>query len=245
MILYIKIAGVKIRINSIYRTILTQCEGYTITECNPEISVSISEEDLVYEEKKNNVLSGTNESEMCKILPCYLETLAIHRKIVEKLIPLHTFLIHGSLIGYNHSAVLLTAASGVGKTTATKKLLEQYPEAFVINGDKPLLRIDNKNQKCIAFGTPWCGKEKMNRNTSAPLRKIVILKRGEKEELKRISSSEAFPILFQQTYRSNDTEKLKLTLQFLSDVVKNVELWQYTMKYYDDLKNLVVAPVLE
>ena len=46
----------------------------------------------------------------------------------------------------------------------------------VINGDKPLLAL--RQGKLIAYGTPWCGKEGWQTNTSAQLDAVVFLEQA-------------------------------------------------------------------
>ena len=87
-------------------------------------------------------------------------------------------------------------------------------DAYVVNGDKPLIQITGT--QAIACGTPWCGKEKMNTNIMVPLKAIVLMERGESNEIKEISYSEAFTTLLQQTYRPNDAGKMRKTLFLLS-----------------------------
>ena len=48
--------------------------------------------------------------------------------------------------------------------------------AFIINGDKPIVR--KTDEGIFVFGTPWCGKEGFNENIRVKLKSICILERA-------------------------------------------------------------------
>ena len=49
------------------------------------------------------------------------------------------------------------------------------------------------------YGTPWCGKEALHQNRSAPLRAICFLFQGEENALQPLTPAEALPLLLSQT----------------------------------------------
>ena len=157
-----------------------------------------------------------------------LEYFSILRKIAEAMPSYDTFLMHGSVIETNGFAYMITAPSGTGKTTRTKIWLEEIPNSRVINGDKPLLRVED--HQVYACGTPWCGKEGWNTNTEAPLRAIFLLERieeGKEAELTELTFSQAFPTLLQQTYRSRDPEAMVKTLHLLKTLDGGVKIYRF------------------
>lgn len=69
----------------------------------------------------------------------YLETLAVYRKIVTRLVFSDILLIHGSAIAVDGKAYLFTAPSGTGKSTHTRMCREYFKDrAVMVNDDKPL-----------------------------------------------------------------------------------------------------------
>ena len=107
----------------------------------------------------------------------YLESLAIYRKIAEKVIEYNGFLLHGVVVEVNKCGIAFLARSGVGKSTHVmlwKELLKN--KLTIINGDKPLVRIIDG--KIFAYGTAWAGKEKLHKNTKTELRKTDIFTEG-------------------------------------------------------------------
>ena len=50
---------------------------------------------------------------------------------------------HGAVIRYKGKAYLFTAPSGTGKTTHIRQWLKKAEGTFVVNGDKPLIKVEN------------------------------------------------------------------------------------------------------
>lgn len=213
----ITIAGHIIGIYTLYEEVFDLCKDF-IVDSPSEMKICIDENDILLERYES-------EKEHGSLSPSYLETLAVYRKISEKLLSYNTFLMHGAIIAIDNVAYMFTADSGVGKTTHVKKWLEQIENIFVVNGDKPLIRITDT--QAIACGTPWCGKEKMGTNAMVPLKAIVLMERGEDNVIREISFGEAFTFLLQQTYRPADAEKMKKTLTLLMQLKRKVRFYRF------------------
>ena len=155
----------------------------------------------------------------------YLETLAVYRKISEAVLDFDTFLMHGSVVAYKDAAYMFTAASGTGKTTHIRKWLDNLKDAYVVNGDKPLIRINA--QGAIACGTPWCGKEKLGRNCMVPLKTIVFMERRENNEIEEIAFEMALPFLLRQTYMPRNADLVKKTLGLLAQLKGKVRFYKF------------------
>ncbi len=131
------------------------------------------------------------------ILPWQAESAGICRRLAERLLPLGGYLFHAAVIELDGVGYAFTAKSGVGKTTHIAMWMKKYGAAAV-NGDKPFLRV--KNGRVYAYGTPWCGKENWQRNTSVPLGGLCFLARGEENRILRLSPADALPLLLPQLY---------------------------------------------
>lgn len=156
----------------------------------------------------------------------YYEFFAIQRQIANALVDYNTILIHGAVIAVKDNAFLFTAPSGIGKTTHIRKWLANIPEAFVVNGDKSFIKVDEE-KNVWAFGAPWAGKENMYTNTMVPLKSIILMERSENNQIKRIAFSEAIFFLLQQTYRPKDENKLRKTIKLLQRLNDQVSLWGF------------------
>ena len=115
------------------------------------------------------------------------------------------------------------APSGTGKTTHILNWKKLYPETIIINGDKPLINTETY----IVYGTPWCGKEGYNTNTSASLSGIIAIERGEENHIESITFQEMLPVLLQQTYIPKKRE-LALRAYSLIGCFKEIPCYKLT-----------------
>ena len=217
------LAGVVIGVETIFSETYSLCKDY-LCEGDAAFSVKTNKADIDFEREKSKA-----EAKLMGVAPkdfsdSYLETLAVYRKIVTKLVSFNAFLMHGSAVAVDNSAYLFTAPSGTGKTTHTNFWLHNIEGAYIVNGDKPLIKVEENSVK--VFGTPWSGKEGMNKNTAVPLKAICLLKRGKENSIKEISYLEAYPTLLNQIYRPQEEESLKLTLNLLNEAAKNIRFYE-------------------
>jgi hypothetical protein len=71
------------------------------------------------------------------------------------------------------------------------------------------------------MGTPWSGKNDLNRNESIPLKAVAFLEQGTENTIKRLSTAEALPLLFEQTLRpAKDVDNLTFLLDRLLKEVR-------------------------
>ncbi len=88
---------------------------------------------------------------------------------------------HSSSIAVNGSGICFSAASGTGKSTHTALWLEKYPDAVMVNDDKPV--IMREDGRILLCGTPWAGTTGINTNVIVPLKAVVCIKRGEENKI--------------------------------------------------------------
>lgn len=158
-----------------------------------DFKIEISEEDVDREQK--NAVDSQQEMRYSR---GYLERLAILRKLAAVVLERGGFLLHGVVLEYEGKGYIFTAKSGVGKTTHARLWKEYFGEenVHIINGDKPLIR--EKDGKFYAYGTPWCGKEGYNINTSTEICNLCFVTRGESNSIVKISEEEALARLMAQ-----------------------------------------------
>ena len=217
------LAGVPLRICSQYEEVQHLCSDYC-TDLAPELVIEtldgeIEEEGRLSDQQRE--LEGLPPFHFP--LP-YLETLSIYRKIATSLLSRGILLMHGSVVAVEGVGYMFTALSGTGKSTHVRLWRELFgPRAVMINDDKPLLRI-TANQ-VLVYGTPWDGKHHLSTNTNVPLRAIVLLERGAENEIHPLSVQEAFPVLLQQSFRTEDPVQTLQVLQLLSLLARQVSLY--------------------
>lgn len=205
------LAELNIAIENKYDYIKAMCRDY-ITDHKADFCVSVSDEEIQAEDKGTGFDKG------------YLESLAIYRKIAEKVIEYNGFLLHGVVAEVKQCGVAFLARSGVGKSTHArlwKELLKN--EMTIINGDKPLIRIIDG--KIFAYGTAWAGKENIHTNTKTELKKICFIERAAENTCVRLEKNVVFKKLISQIYMPKSTDLLLKTLEFVKEVIENAEFY--------------------
>ena len=220
----IQIAGCVAEVNAMFDSTERFCAAFRC-EISADFGVTISPEDIAFEREKSareNVLEGLPERQYPDF---YLETIAVQRKIAEKLFDYDVLLFHGSVVAVDGLAYLFTAKSGTGKSTHTRLWREVFGNRVtVINDDKPFLQI--KNGQAIACGSPWNGKHGLGENVQVPLRAICILERGDKNRIEEIKASEAVFMLLQQSNRPLDRGKMPRYLDLMDQLSRAVRFYR-------------------
>ena len=181
----IKIAELAIGIDNRYPYLARFCADY-LTDEPPLFTVHATDGALEEEARASEVAYPRG----------YLESIVVYREIAKRLPEYSAFVFHGVALGVDGGAYLFTARSGVGKTTHTSLWLSEFPDAHILNGDKPVLRfIDGV---CYACGTPWQGKEGYGRNEMLPLRGVAFVHRAPQNQARKTNGTAAvFPFLTQ------------------------------------------------
>lgn len=218
-----RIADIVVRIVSIHQEVHTICKGYESSD-DVELTVEVLQSDIDFERNKSLEEDRLEGRTSYNYSDSYLETLAVYRKIAVYISFHNSCLFHGALIELNGEGYLFTALSGTGKTTHVRNWLKMYPSARIINGDKPILRL--RDNTIIGYGTPWCGKEGYQVNSSVPLKAVILLERGKSNSICRINAGEAISFLLDQCYRSNDSMGVKRALDMCAKITESVELYR-------------------
>ena len=192
------------------------CKDYEIEDCaDTAFKIEVSQEEITRE--------GMNSEE--KFNDMYLESLALYRKLCEKMLDYDNFLFHCSAVEVDGKAYLFAASSGTGKSTHTRLWREYFGNrAVMINDDKPLLQV--REDAVYVCGTPWCGKHNLSTNKKSPIQGVCILLRGEENKIEKISPLEAYPDLYKQTYRPKDRERMIKTLSLLKQVTERIPMYK-------------------
>jgi hypothetical protein len=221
----IELAGITFRILSQYPDIERLCHAYKTMD-PPEIELRISLGDITLE-RERSARDDIRCGRQVKDWPDgYLETLAVYRKIAERIPAYNTFLFHGSCVAVDGIGYLFTAKSGTGKSTHSRLWRELLGDrAVMVNDDKPLIRV-NPDGTATVYGTPWDGKHHLSTNIAVPLKAICILERAKQNTIRQITAGEAYPMLLQQAYRPMDSMALSKTLTLIDRLTASVSLWR-------------------
>ena len=100
-----------------------------------------------------------------------------------------SLLTHAAAVLVDGEAILFFGESGSGKSTQAEAWIEYY-DAKPINYDHPC--IIWSNDKPIAYGTPWGGKECFCVPVGAPVKAIVFVHKSDKACVHELRKGEAF-----------------------------------------------------
>lgn len=221
---HIRLTDVVIRIEPVFDYMKEYCREY-ITKEQAGFTVRTESADIDFERERSMKEAKREGSPIMEFSDVYLETLAVYRKIAERLPMLDTVLFHGSVVAVDGAGYLFTAKSGTGKSTHTRLWRELFGnQAVMVNDDKPLLKITENG--VVAFGTPWNGKHRLSTNISVPLRAICVLTRDTGNHIEVVEPKEVYPMLLQQVYRPLDTASMIQTMELVETMMKNTSFYK-------------------
>lgn len=211
----INLAGLVMEVKLRWKYTYDLCKNYIYEgDEKPLFTVFATNEELVAEDKKTPGFS-----------PEVLESTCVYRNICEEILKYNAILIHSAAISVDNEAYLFSANSGTGKTTHMNLWLEKFGErAFIINGDKPIIR--KTDDGIFVYGTPWCGKEGFNENIRVKLKGICILERADENKIKKADKKDALTFLISQTSRPKNVENTNLMLDNLENIIDNIPVYK-------------------
>ncbi len=207
----IEIAKIKIQIDNKYDVLPEISKDY-FTDGDVDFSVSVSNEEI--EREKTGLLGDFPPGE--------LESVAVYRKIAERLSDYSAFVFHGATVVLDGEAYVFTAKSGTGKTTHINLWRKKFGDKVkILNGDKPVIRVIDGVP--YAAGTPWRGKEGYGEPGLYRLRGVAILERAKENSAQAITPGDALVTLVSQAYiPKTNALSAKKTLIALSSVIEFV-----------------------
>lgn len=219
-----KIGGKIVEIDSIHKEVHTLCKDYICGQIS-DFKVETSQPDIDYEREKSAAENRKEGIPIRNFSDEYLETLAVYRKIADKMLESDTILFHGSVIAIDGIGYLFTAKSGTGKSTHTRLWRELFGErAVMVNDDKPLIKVSENG--IMVYGTPWNGKHRLSTNISVPLKAVCVLERSEENHIEKVTADSVYHMLVQQVYRPQNPQKLLKTLQLIDILSENAGLYR-------------------
>ncbi len=210
----IKIANIVLLINAFNETTKRYCKDFLVDEKH-DYEITMQEEDL-----KNEVLEGNNGHVYVNE-----EISALYRKIADLFVERNIIVFHGSSFKIDDYGFIVTARSGVGKSTHVNNLNQYIGDDFkYINDDKPLVEV---NDDIIIYSSPWNGKERRGNNTYAPLKAVFFLNRGIDNTYKKIINKEEIYIrLLSQIYLPKEKSKREKALKLIDILLKKINFYE-------------------
>ncbi len=208
----IKIADIVVSIDNKHSFIEKISKDYIVTNLTPDILVSVSESELEKEREFN-----TSSSE------AFIESVCIYRKIAQELPKYNAFVLHCAAIEYDNSSYCFLGKSGTGKTTHIRLWRSAIGDSVLpINGDKPIIRYIN--DEFYVCGTPWGGKEMLQRNVMIPLKGLCELSQDKENSISKLSKQKALGCLMSHVFIPNDKQHLENTFSLIAKIVDKIPM---------------------
>ncbi len=214
----IQLAEIPVQMNNRFPELENLCREY-VTDKAPVITLSVTQEEIEEERGKQADIFTDG----------YLETVCLYRKMALEMLRQNVFLMHASVLDVDGEGYAFLAHSGTGKTTQTRLWLEHFgSRARVINGDKPLIRVVEKDGgwQFVAYGTPWCGKEGMGCNGSVPLKALFLLERSAVPSCAPASQEYTVDRIFHQMLMPENPEQMMALLSLADRLVETVPCYR-------------------
>ena len=210
MVKYYKIAGLTVEMDSFGRT-AEQAEPYRCEPCDtPQIQIESD-----WPEKKKFYPDWTDDLG---------EYIATGWSFYKKLLQFDGLMLHSSAVVMDGKAYLFTADSGTGKSTHTGLWLERFPGAYILNDDKPALRLEQDGW--YAYGTPWSGKNDISADVRVPLAGIAVLERSAQNSIEPFGGVRAIHAILKQVNRPRDAKCREKLLELLDKLITQVPVWK-------------------
>ena len=202
-----------IGIDAVFPYVKTLCESYLADDASEPLFIVCATE--------SERACMTRSVTWKQITPGEAESMVIMRKIALKMPKFDGFLFHAAVVQCRNMTIAFSAPRGTGKTTHALLWLDTFKgEARILNGDKPILRIEDRI--VTAYGTPWSGKEGMNDNSGASLSAVCFLERGDCVGIRRLDNEEYLRRLIPQTYFDTDNESIGKCSKLFSKLISRV-----------------------
>lgn len=153
------------------------------------------------------------------------ERILLCRAVARELPRYGAFLLHGGVIEYEGHGIIFSAKRGVGKTTHMRLWQEVFGDGVrIINGDKPV--IVSKGGTCVAYGTPWCGKEGYGSHGHTVIDKLCFIERGEFPSVRELSPREGWDRIRSQIIYPTDRSLDDRFVQYITDILLSADIYE-------------------
>lgn len=208
------IAGLNVDMEPRYPRMQRQSEGYiTDNKGDVNIKIRLSDEYLKRRREENPHL----DLEMC-------EYIWMGSEFYNCLPEFGGFLLHASAVVHENKAYLFSAPCGTGKSTHTSLWLKRFDDAYILNDDKPAIRLTKDG--FFVYGTPFSGKTELNVNKKVPLGGICALERGNTNYIEKMDTEEALFRILNQTVRPYDERKMEILLKLLDKLIETMPIYK-------------------
>jgi hypothetical protein len=133
------------------------------------------------------------------------------------------FALHAAAVVYHDRTYLFSGRSGVGKSTHASLWKERFPGAFILNDDKPAIRMIQ--DRFMVFGTPFSGKFAINVNEAVPLQGICFLELREVNHIDKLTESQSIVPFLEQIQKPNNPQRAMRMMDTFQQLIERVSIY--------------------
>lgn len=222
-----RIADLVMDISSRYGLVPRVCEAYLADPDAPaDLCISVSDEEI-----------AAVRARFPEYSEAYAENYCVCRQASREAAARGAILFHAAAIEVDGRAYAFSAPSGTGKSTHIMLWRRRFGKRVnMINGDKPFLR--EKDGVFTVYGSPWCGKEGWNKNTSAPLAGLCFLSQAKENAISPIEPQAATARVFAQMLKPTTEEGVRGCLRLADLLIRNVPIYHLECNISDEAAEL-------
>lgn len=175
----------------------------------------------------NDLWERLRDAENEKLPGSWTEFYQLSGLVSRFLLNYNCCIYHGAAFYWHGMAWIITAPSGVGKTTQLFLWQKLFgTEIEVINGDKPVIKCCN-NGTVFVYPSPWNGKEGFSGDKTGRLGGIIILEQSDHNEIKRLDvCSSMIPIYRQFLYYADYEDEIRAVGYLQKVILQNIPIWK-------------------
>lgn len=138
------------------------------------------------------------------------------------LINFQSLILHSCYIQKKGKGILFSAPSGTGKSTQGE-LWREYQGAEVINGDRTIIRYEDKRWN--AYSAPVCGTSGICLNKKNPLGAIVVLRQSPVNRIRMLNGKEAFMCIYSElTIHGWNRQYVNMAIDCLNKLLNDIPI---------------------
>lgn len=175
--------------------------------------------------------------------PAVADYCRVSAVLARKLFRHGAAMLHAAAVVVNGYAYLFSATSGTGKSTHAALWLKRLPNAYLLNDDKPVLRV--ADGIVYAYGAPWAGKHNLQTNERVPLGGICFLFQGKTDRITQLSAADAALHLYAHTARRGaNAAETDALLTLLDTIVRTTPIFGMQCTPTDHAAEVAVSAML-
>lgn len=208
-----KVADIVFEAKNCGKTFSARSLKYAFFGEEPELVIDVTDAEVAKHMEKH---PGVEE----EVFRYLLSGTAFYSALIDR----NGMLLHSSAVVKDGRAYLFTAGSGTGKSTHTGYWLELFPDAYILNDDKPAIRL--VDGVFYAYGTPWSGKFDLSRNEGVPIGGIACVERAKENFIEPMPTALAAAKLLSQTVRRVSEDRLNKLLDTMDLLIRAVPVYR-------------------